>query len=173
MAVPGSSGQYQAASGSASQFEASENSTAEMSKKSKMSSNIRLKKICQHCGQSFIAKTTVTKFCSDDCAKRNYKKRQKDQKVTKAILETNNQLQGQPAPTKSKGQAIPPLERLNRDWINIRDVSELLGIAERTMFRLIKEPTFPKLKIGRKLLFNKQQVMEYFISKSEGYEGEA
>jgi excisionase family DNA binding protein len=132
-----------------------------------MSSNIRLKKICQHCGQSFIAKTTVTKFCSDDCAKRNYKKRQKEQKITKAILETNRQLQDQRVLAGSNEGTIPPIERLNRDWVNIRDLSELSGIGERTLFRLIKEPEFPKLKIGRKLLFNKQQVMEYFIRKTE------
>ena len=46
-----------------------------------MSSNIRISKICQHCGQEFVAKTTVTKFCSDNCAKRNYKKRKREEKI--------------------------------------------------------------------------------------------
>ncbi|HEY4937191.1 MAG TPA: hypothetical protein VII44_11450, partial [Puia sp.] len=46
-----------------------------------MSSNIRLKKVCQHCGNLFTAKTTVTKFCSDDCAKRNYKKRKREEGI--------------------------------------------------------------------------------------------
>lgn len=132
-----------------------------------MSSNIRLKKICQHCKQTFIAKTTVTKFCSDDCAKRNYKKRLKDQKVTKAILQTNHQLMDRVASTVPK-PVKPGKDRLQQDWINIRDLSELLGIAERTLFRLIKRDTFPKLKIGRRLLFNKQQVLDYLTSKSEG-----
>lgn len=46
-----------------------------------MSSNIRVPKICQLCGAEFIAKTTVTKFCGDNCAKRAYKKRKREQKV--------------------------------------------------------------------------------------------
>jgi hypothetical protein len=46
-----------------------------------MSSNIRIPKICQHCGNEFVPKTTVTKYCGDDCAKRAYKKRKRDEKV--------------------------------------------------------------------------------------------
>ena len=46
-----------------------------------MSSNIRVPKICQHCGTEFIAKTTVTKFCTDNCAKRAYKVRKRNEKI--------------------------------------------------------------------------------------------
>ncbi|HVX51830.1 MAG TPA: helix-turn-helix domain-containing protein [Chitinophagaceae bacterium] len=131
-----------------------------------MSSNIRVKKICQHCNKSFIAKTTVTKFCSDDCAKRNYKKRQKQQKITNTILDTNYQLIGRyhdsaPVHRNTKKEKLP------QEYVSISSLSEILGIAERSLFRAIKAEGFPKLKIGRRLLFNKQQVVDYFISKSE------
>ena len=132
-----------------------------------MSSNIRIKKVCQHCKQLFIAQTTKTKFCSLVCAQRNYKKRQKESKITKAILETNEQIAARyddAAPTNNLSQ---PEERLKQDWLNIHDVSELFGIGKRTLFRLIKNEAFPKLKIGRRLVFNKQQVLNYFTSKSE------
>lgn len=46
-----------------------------------MASNIRVPKICKHCGKEFIAKTTVTKYCCDNCAKRAYKKHKRDEKV--------------------------------------------------------------------------------------------
>ena len=52
-----------------------------------MSSNIRLQKTCQHCGNRFTAKTTVTQFCSDTCAKRAYKQRKRDAKIEVAIKE--------------------------------------------------------------------------------------
>ena len=132
-----------------------------------MSSNIRIKKVCQHCDKTFIAKTTVTKFCSDDCAKRNYKKRQKDQKVTTAILETNESINEKHFQSKQAAKSLPSIEHLQRDWVNAQHMAELLGVAERTFFRLLKDPIMPSLKIGRKLLFNKQEVFEYFISKSE------
>lgn len=38
-----------------------------------MSSNIKIKKICQHCGLEFIARTTVTKYCCHKCAQKAYK----------------------------------------------------------------------------------------------------
>jgi len=132
-----------------------------------MSSNIRIKKVCHHCDMTFIAKTTVTKFCSDDCAKRNYKKRQKEQKVTTAILETNESINEKHSQPKSTTKALTSVEHLQRDWVNAQHMAELLGVAERTFFRLLKDPVMPRLKIGRKLLFNKQDVFEYFISKSE------
>lgn len=132
-----------------------------------MSSNIRIKKVCHHCDKTFIAKTTVTKFCSDDCAKRNYKKRQKEQKVTTAILETNESINEKHFQPKPATTLLPSVEHLQRDWVNAQHMAELLGVAERTFFRLLKDPVMPRLKIGRKLLFNKQEVFEYFISKSE------
>ena len=52
-----------------------------------MSSNLRIPKICQHCGLEFIAKTTTTKFCGDKCAKANYKKRKRDLKIGNAQKE--------------------------------------------------------------------------------------
>ena len=132
-----------------------------------MSSNIRLKKVCQHCNKSFIAKTTVTKFCSDGCAKRNYKKRKRDEKVTEAILDANEILTNSDLKTESLQIPSKGIERFNRDWLKIEDLSALLGITERTIFRAIKKSSFPRVKIGRRLLFNKQEVMNYLISKSE------
>lgn len=133
-----------------------------------MSTNIRLKKICQHCNQSFIAKTTVTKFCSDDCAKRNYKKRARDKKITDAILNANEKLADAAGKEMSIPESASSIDRFNREWLKIEDLSLLLGITERTLFRAMKRNGFPKVKIGRRLLFNKQKVMDYLISKSEG-----
>lgn len=131
-----------------------------------MSSNIRIKKVCQHCKQTFIAQKTVTKFCSLTCAQRNYKKRKKEEKITQVILATNEQLLDRYAFTPPDNRAIPDSNRLNRDWITIRDIAELLGVGERTLFRAMKDKTFPRIKVGRRLLFNKQFVLDYFISKS-------
>lgn len=131
-----------------------------------MSSNIRLKNICQHCGQSFIAQKTVTKFCSLTCAQRNYKKRKKEEKITRTILATNDQVMERYVLAQPDNLIKPEGNRLNREWINIQDIAELLGVGERTLFRAIKDKAFPKVKIGRRLLFNKQYVLDYFISKN-------
>ncbi|MBK7359979.1 MAG: hypothetical protein IPI45_02130 [Saprospiraceae bacterium] len=46
-----------------------------------MSSNIRLEKTCQYCGENFIAKPTVTALCSDNCANHSYENRKREEMV--------------------------------------------------------------------------------------------
>ena len=133
-----------------------------------MSSNIRTKKICQHCKQPFIAQTTVTKFCSLVCAQRNYKKRKREEKITETILSVNEQSFERYAIVSVDNHAKLNMDRLNKEWFNIHDIATLLGVGERTLFRSIKDKSFPRLKIGKRLLFNKQCVIDYFTSKSEG-----
>ena len=53
-----------------------------------MSSNIQVQRICQHCGKEFTARTTVTQYCGDNCAKRAYKAKQRAAKVESSNRET-------------------------------------------------------------------------------------
>jgi excisionase family DNA binding protein len=124
-----------------------------------MSSNLTLKKVCQHCGNVFTAKTTVTKFCSDDCAKKNYKLRKRQE----AILISNGQTKDSLlTKTTSKPEHIVMDQQ---ELINIRVLSAVSSIGERTLYRLIKDKEFPKVKIGRVLLFHKKTVIDYIIKK--------
>ena len=43
-------------------------------------SKIRIKKICEYCGQEFYALKTSTRFCSKSCNDRAYKMRQRIRK---------------------------------------------------------------------------------------------
>ena len=54
----------------------------------KMSSNIKVQRICQHCGKEFTARTTVTQYCSGTCSKRAYKARLKVSKIEASNKET-------------------------------------------------------------------------------------
>ena len=53
-----------------------------------MSSNIRIIKVCESCKQEFIVKTTVTQCCSDACAKRLYKLKKQNEKISQANMKT-------------------------------------------------------------------------------------
>lgn len=50
-------------------------------------SKIRIKKICEYCGQEFYALKTSTRFCSKLCNDRAYKMRQRVNTVKKAKLD--------------------------------------------------------------------------------------
>ena len=53
-----------------------------------MSSNIKVERICEWCGKTFIAQTTVTRFCSKRCSERSYKERFRQKKMSVSNQET-------------------------------------------------------------------------------------
>lgn len=126
-----------------------------------MSSNLRIKKICQHCNAVFIAKTTVTQYCSDACAKANYKKRLKEHKMDASRSLTRQQLSPQASNTVTISESTKPLKEL----ITLSELSAITGLSERTFYRLMKDHKFPRLKIGQRLLFKKIDVLNYITFK--------
>ena len=91
-----------------------------------MSSNIKITRICQHCGQEFIAQTTVTRYCGDNCAKRAYKARVKKQKIEASELETQNIRQ------------LPSLTIKTLEYLTVNDVASMLKCDRRTVHHMIK-----------------------------------
>src|SRR5580700_9516654 len=103
-----------------------------------MSSNIVVQRICQHCGKEFTAKTTVTQYCSDDCAKRAYKARIKAAKIQASNKET--------LLVKAK-----PIEELKKkEFLTVRDVSMLLNCSIRTAYRLIEQGNIKAVNIAER-----------------------
>ncbi|MEP3209550.1 MAG: helix-turn-helix domain-containing protein [Maribacter sp.] len=104
-----------------------------------MSSNIRIQRICMHCGEGFIAKTTVTKYCGDTCAKRAYKARKKAEKIESSNHET-------------KLIISKPIEELKaKEFLSVRDVSILLGCSIRTTYRLINDGTIKATNLAERM----------------------
>jgi len=90
-----------------------------------MSSNIKVQRICQHCGCEFTARTTVTRYCSDNCAKRAYKVRKRAEKVIYSNRETYN--------IKTK-----PIEEIKaKEFLSVREASKLIGCSRQTIYTLI------------------------------------
>ena len=115
-----------------------------------MSSNIRVPKICQHCGTEFIAKTTVTKFCGDNCAKRAYKKRKRDQKVQEI------------APTAVQKQEYNQEQVREKDFLSIAETCKLLGASRMTLYRQIKNGKIQAAKIGSRTIIKREEIEKLF-----------
>jgi predicted DNA-binding transcriptional regulator AlpA len=52
-----------------------------------------------------------------------------------------------------------------QEFIDIKMLAFVTSISERMIFNLIKDPDFPRLKIGRRVLFDRKAVMDYLIRK--------
>jgi excisionase family DNA binding protein len=115
-----------------------------------MSSNIEIRKICQDCGNSFIARTTVTKFCSHKCASRNYKKRKRDEKIQ------------QVAPVSVQRMDYNQEQLKDKDFLSIDETCKLLGTSRMTIYRQIKSGNIKAGKIGRRTIIQRTEIDKLF-----------
>ena|SRR5690606_26930689 len=122
-----------------------------------MSSNIRIKKKCQLCNLEFMAKTTVTKFCGDTCAKIAYKARKRAEKISTATKKTTSTVN-----PKDKVQELQL-----REFLTIKDAALLLGCSPKTIYRLIKIGTIKATNLGERLTrIKRTEVDQIFYQKN-------
>lgn len=120
-----------------------------------MSSNIQVQRICQHCGKEFTARTTVTQYCSDACAKRAYKAKKRLERVEGSNKETQR--------VRNK-----PMEDLKaKDFLTISETCELLSLSRWTIWRAIKNEELKAAKIGRRTLIRRSDLDILFEPDTE------
>lgn len=78
-----------------------------------MSSNIRINRICKHCGEVFVAKTFKTQFCSHSCNSKDYKKREKIRRMEESKEEYKSDLKN------SKSQSMNMEELKSKIYLSI------------------------------------------------------
>ena len=121
-----------------------------------MSSNIEIERICQHCNKDFIAKTTVTRYCSDDCAKKAYKARKRAEKIGVSIAETQQ--------LKNK-----PIEDLKvREFLTVVQVSKLIGCSKQNVYKLINTGKLKATNILiKKTIVKRSEIDKLFEAKEK------
>lgn len=108
-------------------------------KGTKMSSNIQVQRICQRCGKEFTARTTVTQYCGDNCAKRAYKAR-----VKAAKIEASN--------TETRIIRTQPIEELKaKEFLTVREVSRLLNCSVRSAYYYIDRGSIKAVNLGQRI----------------------
>lgn len=104
-----------------------------------MSSNIKIQRICRHCGSEFTARTTVTKYCSRRCGSIANKVKNRDKKVQKSNAETRL--------IKTK-----PIEELKaKEYLTVREVASLLSCSVRFVYYYIEHGTIKAVNLGQRI----------------------
>lgn len=80
-------------------------------------------KICQYCGNQFVAQKSSTKYCSHRCANL----------ADKASKRTQKQLQKQQQAKESSRQDL-----LKKNYLSLTEAAQLLHISRNTLYTLIK-----------------------------------
>ncbi|MGL5706320.1 MAG: helix-turn-helix domain-containing protein [Tannerellaceae bacterium] len=115
-----------------------------------MASNIKIERVCLFCKNSFIARTTTTKYCSQKCASRAYKERARDNKIHLA----------------SESKTILP-KKITRDlgskeFLTPSQAAELLGIGRSTIYRYLQSEELKCVQLKGKTIIRRSDIDALF-----------
>ncbi len=113
-----------------------------------MSSNIKIERICEWCGNRFMAQTTVTRFCSKRCAEHSYKERMRQKKMALSNMETN--------------QSNLDRKSKEKDFLTPTETAQYLGVCRTYIYDSINRGKIKVTRIGRKTLISKADIQAMF-----------
>jgi len=116
-----------------------------------MSSNIRVTKRCVECDSEFLARTTVTKYCSKKCNTKNYK--------DKVRLAKKSNMRIKELPTVD---TLIVQEIKMKEYLSIKEVVTLIGVSRMSVYRYIKSGQLSSAKIGGRVLIPKTAIETLF-----------
>nr|WP_294870294.1 helix-turn-helix domain-containing protein [uncultured Pedobacter sp.] len=116
-----------------------------------MSSNLSLKRVCEYCGNTFTAKTTVTCYCSLKCNSRHGKQKARELKIKASEVEVRQ--------TAAVMEAKPvPLE-----FLSVKEASKLLNICAKTIYNIIYSGRIKAVRLSdRKIIIKRTEIDKIF-----------
>jgi excisionase family DNA binding protein len=102
-----------------------------------MTGKFEYKKVCQFCGNVFVAQKSTTKYCSEVCARRAYKAEARQKR-----------LQAESAEIKERNRQ----NLLAQENLSLTDAAALLGISRPTLYKLLNERGVELLRISKRTI---------------------
>ena len=115
---------------------------------------MKVRKICQWCGQPFIAQKTTTCYCSHRCSSLGYKERirerKRELKKMQEILTPKSSVEGQ-------------------DFFSFAQAAKLMGVTRQYIYKLVKENKLRASRISPKKSIIRRTAIELML-KTNPYE---
>ena len=115
---------------------------------------MKVRKICQWCGQPFIAQKTTTCYCSHRCSSLGYKERirerKRELKKMQEILTPKSSVEGQ-------------------DFFSFAQAAKLMGVNRQYIYKLVKENKLRASRISPKKSIIRRTDIELML-KTKPYE---
>ncbi|WP_132053093.1 helix-turn-helix domain-containing protein [Pseudocnuella soli] len=118
-----------------------------------MSSNMKILKTCEYCNQEFIARKTTSKTCSDDCAKRLYKLKQRNSKIQQAEIKEEIKRKPKAFVTEDEIRAIQA-----KEFLTLKEAALLLNVSPLTLRRWVLAGKVKSERMGKKHMFPKLSI---------------
>lgn len=120
-----------------------------------MSSSISIPRTCEYCGQSFLARTLLTRYCSKQCNSRHYKEVAREQKI-----QVNQVIQQ--AVTVNINSPIQNVQATTQQYLLLDEAAVLMRISKRTLHRLIREEKIKKKKLNSRTIILRDDITNFF-----------
>lgn len=102
-----------------------------------MTSKFEYKKVCQFCGNEFVAQKSTTKYCSASCANRGHKAEKRQERL------------------QVESEAIKERRRQNllaQENLSLTDAAALLDISRPTLYKLLQDKEIELLRISKRTI---------------------
>lgn len=109
-------------------------------------------KICENCNKDFLAQTTKTRYCSHSCNSRHYKHLKRIEKIQEA---TEKEARKKVDTTVFEAITI-------KDFLRINEAALLLGLSQRTFYRLMRDGTIKTHKLGGTTIIQRSDINNLF-----------
>lgn len=107
------------------------------------SAKFEIKRKCEICGATFLAKTLESRYCSPKCSKIAYDRKKAKEK------------------NAAKLNYIAEKVGADRDYISVQEAVALFGVSRYTIYRLINKGMIPAMNFGTHLTrVDKQELMK-------------
>jgi excisionase family DNA binding protein len=97
---------------------------------------------CPICGTSFTPKTINSRYCSEKCSRKAYKRKIAEEKRQQEL--------------NAIADSVPD----NRPYISVPEAIAIYGVAKSTLYRLIRQGHIPAINLGTRLLRIDRQKLE-------------
>lgn len=116
------------------------------------SSSIRIKKVCEWCGEVFYAQKTTTRYCSHRCNSKAYKEITRNKRIQDTETKTDILISQQPI------QMIK-----DKEFLSFAEAGTLLGISRQAVYKMVVAGHLKASKISSRLSFIKPNDIENML----------
>ncbi len=131
-------------------------------------------KLCEHCGNTFTAQRTTTRFCSHQCNSRSYKQRKKEELNTSSASNRSFKIVGINYSTMQEMERLSAeYEKIeHKEFLSVIETAFLLSVERTTIYRYLKRGRLKAVQMDGKTFIRRSDIDAMFDNAQE-YESKA
>ena len=118
-----------------------------------MSNKVKIERICEHCGKSFLAQTCKTRFCSHACNSRHYKEMIRNGRynvITKEVKEEKKQ---------RINLSVDEVEFIqSKEVISLKQLGIYLGICRKSVYTYLRKYSIPFSRMSGRIIVERKEI---------------